>query len=92
MWSKPLPPAVWLAPADIALAVEIVSRGSEAIDQVVKVAEYARAGIPQYWTVARDAARTVTQFRLTDSGLYATVAQLPLAQLLESAPGDHLPA
>jgi len=92
VWSKPLPPAVWLAPADIALAVEIVSRGSEAIDQVVKVAEYARAGIPQYWTVAGDAARTVTQFRLTDSDLYATVAQLPLAQLLESAPGDHLPA
>jgi Uma2 family endonuclease len=93
VWSKPLPPSsVWLPATDIALAVEIVSRGSEAIDQLVKVAEYASVGIPHYWTVARDAAETVTLFRLTDSGIYETAARMPLAELLETAPRDHLPA
>lgn len=91
VWSKPLPPSsVWLPTADVALAVEIVSRGSEAIDQLVKVSEYASAGIPRYWTVARDAGRTVTLFRLTDGGIYETVAQMPLDELLEAAPGAFL--
>ena len=80
---------MWLSAADLLLAVEIISPGSEAIDQVVKVAEYAAAGIPRYWTVARDAAHTVTMYRLGADG-YARAAQLPLAWLLQSRPGDHL--
>ncbi|HEY0000303.1 MAG TPA: Uma2 family endonuclease [Actinoplanes sp.] len=93
LWSKPLPAsAVWLPTTDLALAIEIISRGSESIDQLVKVAEYASAGIPRYWTVARDAAHTATLFRLTDSGVYETVAQMPLDQLLATTPGDHLQA
>src|SRR5919112_1913085 len=64
VWSKPAPDAVWLTVTDLLLVIEIVSPGSEAIDQVVKVAEYAAVGIPQYWTVARDKAQTVTLYRL----------------------------
>jgi Uma2 family endonuclease len=72
--------------------IEIVSPGSEAIDQVTKVAEYAAAGIPQYWTIARDAAQTVTMHLLGPGGSYAIEAQMPLAWLLQSSPKDHLPA
>jgi Uma2 family endonuclease len=91
VWSRPQQHAVWLTVTDLLLVIEIVSRGSEAIDQVTKVTEYAAAGIPQYWTVARDAAHTVTLLRLTDGG-YQTEAQMPLAWLLQTAPADHLPA
>ena len=72
------------------LVIEIVSRGSEAIDQVTKVAEYAASGIPQYSTVARDTAQTVTLHRLGSDGSYATAAQMPLAWLLQTSPADHL--
>ena len=71
--------------------IEIVSRGSEGTDQVTKVAEYAAAGIPRYWMVARDTANTVTFFRLGANGRYETSAQVPLAWLLQTSPHDHLP-
>jgi Uma2 family endonuclease len=92
VWSRPQPLSVWSSPEDVLLVVEIVSRGSEAIDQLVKVGEYAGAGIPRYWTIGRDDRHTVTLFRLTDAGIYETVARVPLAELLETAPGDHLQA
>jgi Uma2 family endonuclease len=92
VWSRPQPSAVWLAVADLLLVVEILSRGSEAIDQVTKVAEYATAGIPQYWTVARDTAHTVTLHRLGPNGTYERAAQMPLGWLLQTSPADHLPA
>ncbi|WP_305788806.1 Uma2 family endonuclease [Symbioplanes lichenis] len=91
VWSKPQERAVWLAVTDLLLVIEIVSRGSEAIDQVAKVKEYAAAGIPQYWTVARDPALTVTLHRLGPDGIYEPAAQMPLAWLLQTSPGDHLP-
>ncbi|WP_306208588.1 Uma2 family endonuclease [Actinoplanes sp. RD1] len=90
VWSKPQERAVWLAVTELVLVIEIVSRGSEAIDQVTKVKEYAAAGIPQYWTVARDAALTVTLHRLGSDGTYGSTAQMPLAWLLQTSPGDHL--
>jgi Uma2 family endonuclease len=92
VWSRPQPDAVWLAASDLLLVIEIVSRGSAAIDQVTKVAEYAAAGIPQYWTVARDMAQTVTLYRLGSDGSYGTAAQMPLAWLLQTSPEDHLSA
>ena len=92
VWSRPQPEAVWLPTTDLLLAIEIVSRGSEAIDRVVKAAEYASAGIPHYWTVARDNAQTVTRYRLGPDATYAEVAQTPLAWLLQTMPGDHLTA
>ena len=39
------------APADLALVVEILSDGTRRIDRVLKFAEYAEAGIAQYWIV-----------------------------------------
>lgn len=92
VWSRPQPRAVWLAASDLFLAIEIVSRGSEGIDLAVKVSEYAAAGIPQYWTVARDAAQTVSLRRLGPDGRYEVAAQMPLAWLLRRSPADHLPS
>ncbi|MGF1432456.1 Uma2 family endonuclease [Kitasatospora sp. LaBMicrA B282] len=38
-------------PEHVLLVVEVVSPGSETTDRVVKVAQYATAGIPFYWRV-----------------------------------------
>jgi len=92
VWSRAQKQAVWLPVADLLLVIEIVSRGSEAIDRVAKVAEYAGAGIPQYWTVARDVAQTVTLHRLGPGRSYEVAAQMPLAWLLQTSAVDHLPA
>jgi Uma2 family endonuclease len=92
VWSRPQQEgAVWPGTDDLLLAIEIVSRGSAAIDQIAKVAEYATAGIPQYWTVDRDAAQTVTMYRL-ESGHYETTMKVPLAWLLQTSPQEHLPS
>lgn len=41
--------------ADVVLVVEIVSPGSSGTDHVMKLHEYAKAGIPNYWIVEPDA-------------------------------------
>ncbi len=41
--------------ADVVLVVEIVSPGSRGTDHVMKLHEYAKAGIPNYWIVDPDA-------------------------------------
>jgi Uma2 family endonuclease len=89
VWRKPPPRGVWLGVDGLLLAVEIVSPGSEALDEVTKFREYASVGIPQYWVVNRDAAQTVTLYRLTD-GAYRERAKLPLLWLLQTTPADHL--
>jgi Uma2 family endonuclease len=90
LWSKPQPRSVWLPLVDLLLVIEIVSPGSEAMDQLVKRHEYARAGIQRYWMVDRDSAQTVTLYRLGQTGEYETVTMLPLAWLLNTSPADHL--
>lgn len=90
VWRKPPGRSVWAAVTEIALVVEIVSPGSEAMDSVTKVREYASAGIPQYWVVDRDGAQTVTLHRLGVDGAYEQHAKMPLAWLLQSTPADHL--
>jgi Uma2 family endonuclease len=92
VWSRRPASAVWQPVTDLVLVVEIVSPGSEAIDQLVKVAEYARAGITRYWTVARDEAQTVTLYELTAQGIYETVAQVPLESLLAKSPDEVMPS
>jgi Uma2 family endonuclease len=89
VWSRPQPRSVWLALSDLLLVVEIVSPGSAAIDQVVKLREYAEAGIPRYWMVDRDAAQTVTLHVLGADKTYEVAAKMPLAWLLQTAPADH---
>ena len=90
LWAKPQPRSVWLTVADLLLIVEIVSPGSEAMDELVKRHEYARAGIPRYWVVERDAAQTVTLYRTGPAGQYEAVTMMPLAWLLNTSPEDHL--
>ncbi|RLP92238.1 Uma2 family endonuclease [Micromonospora sp. BL4] len=43
-----------LRPADVVLAVEIVSPGTRRVDRFAKPGEYAAAGIPFYWRVEQD--------------------------------------
>ncbi len=89
VWSSPQPRSVWLGLADLVLVMEIVSPGSSAVDQVVKVQEYAAAGIPRYWVVERDAAQTVTLHVLGADKAYEVAAKMPLVWLLQTAPADH---
>ncbi|AJE83871.1 hypothetical protein SLNWT_3495 [Streptomyces albus] len=44
-------------PAHVLLVVEVVSPGSETTDRVVKVDQYARAGIPFYWRIEQTPTR-----------------------------------
>lgn len=90
VWSHEPGDAVWLDPDGLLLIIEIISPGSEATDTFTKVNEYAAAGIPLYWTVARDTANTVTMYRLAN-GAYQVTAERPLSWLLHSDPHDHLP-
>jgi Uma2 family endonuclease len=71
---------VWLSADEVALALEIVSKGSERMDRWLKPVEYAEAGIPLFWRVEPD--DTVIQFRL-DGGRYVEYGTIPLSDLLE---------
>jgi Uma2 family endonuclease len=76
---------VWLAPELVAVAVEIVSKGSERTDRWLKPVEYAAAGILRFWRVELD--NTVIQFRLVD-GSYEEYGRIPLDDLLAGAVPD----
>lgn len=89
VWSQAQPRSVWLPLTDLLLVVEIVSPGSEAMDEVVKLREYAAAGIPRYWMVERDAAQTVTLHQLGSDKTYEVGAKMPLTWLLQTKPADH---
>jgi Uma2 family endonuclease len=91
VWSAEPTGPVW-APIDgLLLAIEIVSRGSAAIDQTIKKDEYAKAGIPRYWIVDRDAANMVTMWRLAAEGYVpASPSPQPLAWVLNGDPDQHL--
>ena len=70
---------VWLPPETVALAVEIVSKGSERTDRWHKPVEYAAAGIARYWRVEPDG--TVLRFRL-DGAHYVEESPIALDDLL----------
>jgi Uma2 family endonuclease len=53
------------------LIVEILSRGTKAYDQEVKLDAYARAGVPEY-AIIDPSARTLSHYRLETAGRYAT--------------------
>ncbi|MEU4240685.1 Uma2 family endonuclease [Actinoplanes sp. NPDC026619] len=88
VWSKPQADGVWLPVADVLLAIEIISPGSEGVDTVTKRNEYAVAGIPQYWMVDQDAAQTVTIHRLSGDQ-YTVQATMPLSWVLNTTPAEH---
>lgn len=80
---------VWAALDDLQIAVETVSKGSEAMDHVTKRAEYAAAGIARYWLVDRDTTHTVIRFELAGDE-YVEAGRQPLAWLLNTAPTAYL--
>ncbi|GGU36011.1 hypothetical protein GCM10010178_30330 [Lentzea flava] len=58
--------------ADVVLAVEIVSPGSERTDRLTKPMQYAKAGIPHYWLVQLDDPVSLTAYDLV-AGVYHVV-------------------
>lgn len=61
-----------IGPAD--LAVELVSEGSVRRDRLEKFAEYALAGVPEYWLLDPRPGRQRSEFyRLGDEGTYEAV-------------------
>jgi Uma2 family endonuclease len=62
--AKPNPPRYQAA--DVLLALEIMSPGSGAVDRVHKFAEYAEAGIADYWIVDLNPPLSVTGYHLVD--------------------------
>jgi Uma2 family endonuclease len=81
---------VWVDPVEVALVIEIVSKGSENLDRMVKPVEYAGAGIRQYWRVERDGEPTVHMYRLglNERGepAYLDHEQMLLDKLLDGEP------
>ncbi|GLF94637.1 Uma2 family endonuclease [Streptomyces yaizuensis] len=59
------------APADVLLAVEVVSDDSAARDRGIKPLKYARAGIPHFWRVESDGELPVVHAFALDPGTYA---------------------
>lgn len=59
-------------PADVILAVEVVSPGSETDDRREKPFEYGEAGIPFYWRVELAPALVIHTFRLHFGGYAST--------------------
>lgn len=55
------------------LVVEVISPGTRRTDRGVKMLEYARAGVSEYWLVDPDA-RTIEVYTL-DEGVYALLGQ-----------------
>jgi Uma2 family endonuclease len=91
VWTRPLAPEVdvWLPTTDIAVVVEVISRSSKALDRRVKRDEYAGAGIPRYWTVDCDPAKTVTMYELAGDA-YKSRLTMPLDWVLNTSPSDYL--
>lgn len=71
---------VWIDPALVTLAVEIVSTGSQRTDRWFKPIEYARVGIPWYWRVEPDDEILVPS-KLVD-GRYVEQHGVQLSELL----------
>lgn len=62
-----------LAPADVLLAVEIVSPGSLTMDRVTKPAKYAAAGIAAYWRVETEPVSLSAYALPADADVYTEV-------------------
>lgn len=89
-WACLPPTGRYARPADVRLAVEIVSPSTKHTDEHVKPAEYAAAGVERLWVVTGapdpDTA-LVTGYRAGE----AEFVDLPLAEILAGAPGFYLP-
>jgi Uma2 family endonuclease len=72
--------------SDLLLVVEVISprRGSEQVDRVRKVGEYAKAGIPVYWIVDLEPEAKVTILALHD-GDYVLEAEIRAGHALTAS-------
>lgn len=73
-----------LAARDVRLVVEVLSEGSKRTDRVMKLSEYAEAGIEHYWIVDLDPPVSLITYRLVDDdyedfGEFSGAARLELA-------------
>ena len=74
-------------PADVLIAVEIISPGSRNVDTHLKAFEYAEAGIPHYWLVDLDPpAPTITVFGLGAPGDGYVESQTASGELVVEEP------
>ena len=69
---------------DVLVAVEIHSDGTRNVDRILKFAEYAEAGIPQYWMLDLDTPIALSAYVLVDghyelSGEHTGTAALDVA-------------
>lgn len=62
-----------ITPADVLLAVEVMSPSSVANDRVAKPAQYAAAGIPHFWRVEHDPPVLVRH--VLENGVYREVGR-----------------
>lgn len=89
VWEGAAPDAgvvsVYVPVDGLLVAIEVVSRGSRQNDLVDKAREYAKAGIPRYWTVEQDDSQPVT-FRNLLAGVYDLSAPRPLDWVLTQTP------
>jgi Uma2 family endonuclease len=58
--------------SEVLLAVEVISPGSSKTDRILKVAEYAGAGIPYYWVIDLTSPASLTTFTLVE-GRYEVI-------------------
>lgn len=65
--TKSLIPNKAVAPADVLLAVEVVSPGSKGMDRVRKPRYYAEAGVPSFWRIELEPIITVHTYELDES-------------------------
>ncbi|QIS15379.1 Uma2 family endonuclease [Nocardia arthritidis] len=71
-------------PAEVLLAVEVLSQGTRRTDRGAKFAEYAEVGIEQYWLVDLDEPVSLTAYRLID-GQYEKMGESANRATLELA-------
>ncbi len=97
--------AVWsgrsvLSPADLLLAVEVVSPSSATTDRITKPTLYVEAGVPAYWRVELEGAGapTVVTYQLTGTAYVqqataspGNAVSLDWPLVVELAPGTWLP-
>lgn len=69
--------------AQTLLVVEVVSPGTRSADRIRKPAQYAAAGIPNYWRVELDPVHVVA-YRLDDEGTYAEHARAQEGSVFEA--------
>lgn len=72
---------------ELVWSLEVVSPGSARVDRIVKLADYAEAGIPNYWIIGIDGPVTLDAFTLVGGGYARSVgAAGGLVELAQPAP------